>query len=260
MHNKTHGLVVTVFFFNDTATTEIYTLSLHDALPIYYNKKSQEEIITLVDDLKDPFPRGRLSIIEGPPGTGKTFLLRSIISKVPKADVVFIPPHLVPLLGDPPFVPILTSLSEESNGPTVLICEDADSILVTRNDNNMEAISSLLNLTSGILGDLTDVRVIATTNAESTEFDSALTRPGRLSSHIRIDPLFPDEARTALEALLGKRVDFNPKEQTSLASVYREARKHGWRPPSVEREEDNIEIEVPDIVLRTYGNFYEKTS
>src|SRR2546422_6210191 len=26
---------VLFFFFNDTATTEIYTLSLHDALPIY---------------------------------------------------------------------------------------------------------------------------------------------------------------------------------------------------------------------------------
>ena len=25
------------FFFNDTATTEIYTLSLHDALPISFN-------------------------------------------------------------------------------------------------------------------------------------------------------------------------------------------------------------------------------
>src|SRR3712207_7150118 len=25
------------FFFNDTATTEIYTLSLHDALPIFYS-------------------------------------------------------------------------------------------------------------------------------------------------------------------------------------------------------------------------------
>src|SRR2546430_10470668 len=25
-----------VFFFNDTATTEIYTLSLHDALPIFF--------------------------------------------------------------------------------------------------------------------------------------------------------------------------------------------------------------------------------
>src|SRR2546422_6507170 len=28
-------LICFFFFFNDTATTEIYTLSLHDALPIY---------------------------------------------------------------------------------------------------------------------------------------------------------------------------------------------------------------------------------
>src|SRR5438874_12281838 len=28
-----------IFFFHDTATTDIYTLSLHDALPIYYPKK-----------------------------------------------------------------------------------------------------------------------------------------------------------------------------------------------------------------------------
>src|SRR2546430_14434630 len=30
------------FFFNDTATTEIYTLSLHDALPIYIRFVSKE--------------------------------------------------------------------------------------------------------------------------------------------------------------------------------------------------------------------------
>src|SRR6202008_5187191 len=30
------GLRANYFFFNDTATTEIYTLSLHDALPIFY--------------------------------------------------------------------------------------------------------------------------------------------------------------------------------------------------------------------------------
>src|SRR5207249_12036641 len=29
-----HPLLFSFFFFNDTATTEIYTLSLHDALPI----------------------------------------------------------------------------------------------------------------------------------------------------------------------------------------------------------------------------------
>src|SRR2546430_17622350 len=29
------------FFFNDTATTEIYTLSLHDALPIYVHRPAR---------------------------------------------------------------------------------------------------------------------------------------------------------------------------------------------------------------------------
>src|ERR1035438_8968298 len=34
MTPQTHLILFVVFFFNDTATTEIYTLSLHDALPI----------------------------------------------------------------------------------------------------------------------------------------------------------------------------------------------------------------------------------
>src|SRR3984893_19523560 len=33
-----------VFFFNDTATTEIYTLSLHDALPIYPRARYRVQI------------------------------------------------------------------------------------------------------------------------------------------------------------------------------------------------------------------------
>src|SRR3712207_9350530 len=33
------------FFFNDTATTEIYTLSLHDALPILINEYKPEQVI-----------------------------------------------------------------------------------------------------------------------------------------------------------------------------------------------------------------------
>ena len=32
--NYTAKYLILIFFFNDTATTEIYTLSLHDALPI----------------------------------------------------------------------------------------------------------------------------------------------------------------------------------------------------------------------------------
>src|ERR1039457_7658664 len=35
------------FFFNDTATTEIYTLSLHDALPIYHHRHLLQTILHL---------------------------------------------------------------------------------------------------------------------------------------------------------------------------------------------------------------------
>src|SRR5260221_14781624 len=37
------------FFFNDTATTEIYTLSLHDALPIYQDH--QRDASGIYDDV-----------------------------------------------------------------------------------------------------------------------------------------------------------------------------------------------------------------
>src|SRR2546430_7393088 len=38
------GVCSFFFFFNDTATTEIYTLSLHDALPIYDGSSGAAEL------------------------------------------------------------------------------------------------------------------------------------------------------------------------------------------------------------------------
>src|SRR2546427_6059499 len=49
------------FFFNDTATTEIYTLSLHDALPIYRR-----------------VPRGRSAERVGPGGRRRARRVRAI--------------------------------------------------------------------------------------------------------------------------------------------------------------------------------------
>src|SRR3712207_8181692 len=40
MNRLRHSL----FFFNDTATTEIYTLSLHDALPIYRLPRARSDL------------------------------------------------------------------------------------------------------------------------------------------------------------------------------------------------------------------------
>ena len=42
------------FFFNDTATTEIYTLSLHDALPIFGKLDSYGELATGLLDYGNP--------------------------------------------------------------------------------------------------------------------------------------------------------------------------------------------------------------
>src|SRR2546421_1365354 len=48
-----------VFFFNDTATTEIYTLSLHDALPIFF--ADAEEVPGLAEVEDDPHVRDRFA-------------------------------------------------------------------------------------------------------------------------------------------------------------------------------------------------------
>src|SRR4051812_49588833 len=50
--------VLFFFFFNDTATTEIYTLSLHDALPIFvlrigFGEAAREGLIHLVGFARD---------------------------------------------------------------------------------------------------------------------------------------------------------------------------------------------------------------
>src|SRR5258708_27308999 len=53
-----------VFFFNDTATTEIYTLSLHDALPI------SSPVVRSGSGTSDP--SGRLTLTTGFPSDTST--------------------------------------------------------------------------------------------------------------------------------------------------------------------------------------------
>src|SRR3712207_7082719 len=51
------------FFFNDTATTEIYTLSLHDALPIYL--MASVDKLGHLFDLPTEDPAGLLALPAG---------------------------------------------------------------------------------------------------------------------------------------------------------------------------------------------------
>src|SRR2546425_9185388 len=54
--------IFTLFFFNDTATTEIYTLSLHDALPISAREAAavEEEQVAVEGDRGRALIAGRV--------------------------------------------------------------------------------------------------------------------------------------------------------------------------------------------------------
>jgi len=202
----------------------------------------------VVEDLNAESPCGRLVILAGEPGTGKTYLVRSLLGSVPKAAFVLVPPHLVEELGSPDILPSLTAAKSEMSGPIVMIIEDADACLVPRETNktgNMNAISSLLNLGDGILGSVLDLRIIATTNAAKIEMDPAISRPGRLCKYSSVGALKAEQANTILLRLTGRKTASFTQEAT-LAAVYHKAREMGWKPPPATK---TATTSTPDIRL-----------
>jgi energy-coupling factor transporter ATP-binding protein EcfA2 len=161
---------------------------------------------------------GKLVILSGPPGCGKTYLIRSLIGGI-EATKIVIPSSMVASIDSPTIIPLLMGKSKNGE-PLILIIEDADQILKDRNENNMSQLSSLLNYTDGIFGALMNIRVVATTNREELNLDEAVTRSGRLLKHIQIGKLNVVEAGIAAKRISGK--DYKFKEPTVLADIYGE--------------------------------------
>src|SRR5690554_7579564 len=70
-----------VFFFNDTAPTEIYTLSLHDALPIFRVKFTTQNVIAHVDLFGERIDAVEQESAEIQHGTGDPFNAKQIIDR-----------------------------------------------------------------------------------------------------------------------------------------------------------------------------------
>jgi hypothetical protein len=205
-----------------------------------YSKSVVDAYRHVVADLESDTPCGRIIIMNGPPGSGKTYIVRSLLKAVKNGHTLIVPASLVEQLDGPKFMQLLLTKRSATIGPMLLVIEDADTALSKRLSNNMSALSTLLNLSDGIIGGLLDLRIVATTNSSTVEFDPAVLRPGRLCKHIEVNTLSGLEALSVLQRLLTDSLllhkmtvpeyqKFASKPRT-LAEVYQVAREVGWKP------------------------------
>jgi len=192
-----------------------------------YSKDVLKQFKHMVSDLESQTPCGKFNLLEGPPGVGKSFLIKGLINKISKDKdcmCVVIPPYLTSGLGDPGLIgAFVNQKNNNKNQRIVLVLEDADSVIVTRMSDNMNHISSLLNITDGILGDLLNIRIVASTNCIN-ELDEALQRPGRLCSRIAVTPLDRQQATEVFKRITDGKMEVPVFEkETSLAEIYKAA-------------------------------------
>ncbi len=208
-----------------------------------YDEEVLESFDKIIVDLKSKSPTGRISILEGPPGTGKTYLIKGILHDAPAATCVIIPAQMIGQLGGPALLPVLMQAKGygEETSPVILILEDADSALRDRDKTDFSTISTLLNLGDGILGGLLDLRILATTNASELEMDPAVIRSGRLSQRMTVGELAAKHANKVLSRLVGKKAS-KFKQPTILADVYKEAKGNGWTPDVLSEEEATEDV------------------
>jgi hypothetical protein len=187
-------------------------------VPGNYTESNVRDIEFVVKELNKKKPAGRIVILDGVAGSGKTTLVRAIINRIPKSHFIIIPANMVSSLGDPSFIGFFVGASHLHDAPLTLVVEDGDYCLVPRGQDNISAISTLLNITDGIIGQMLDIRVIITTNVKIDEVDEAVMRPGRLLKQITFNALTPEHANEVYERITGDKGTFT--ESKTLAEIY----------------------------------------
>ncbi len=158
-----------------------------------------------------------LYLLHGVPGTGKSTYLQHLIAGFRKRTI-FLSPKLAATLDTPQFTELLLD-----NENSIVVIEDAEELLISREQERGSAISMLLNLTDGILGNSLGIQFLCTFNTQIGRLDSALLRKGRLKGVYEFKPLEASKATALLRQLYG------PEESTdaplTLAEIY------NWKAP-----------------------------
>lgn len=164
-----------------------------------------------------------LIILHGTPGTGKTSYIRWLTGQSNR-KMVFVPPAMVPNLTQPAFIEFLMHHKN-----LTFIVEDAEATLNPRMGSEHSIVSSILNMTDGLMGDVLRCQFICTFNTPLTNIDQALLRPGRLLVRHEFSKLTKDEANTYLESV-GSEVRVDGEQ--SLAELM-----NIERPPVISKSE-----------------------
>lgn len=155
----------------DTTDLEIRKPKLD--FDLHYNADLKPVHDTIIGFLRKKQQSG-LVLLHGEPGTGKSTYIRYLIRSAEK-KVIFLPPGLAASLEAPAFTSFLIE-----NANSVLVIEDAENLITSRESGGNSAISMILNLTDGLLGESLGIQIVATFNTDLRRIDKALLRKGRL--------------------------------------------------------------------------------
>lgn len=111
-------------------------------------------------------------MFHGHPGGGKSSYISHLISFLREQNkrVIFFPKNILANVESPSFNNFM--INEFSVTENVFIIEDAESIISQRdvNRNRTSIISTLLNLSDGILNDIFKIQIILTFNTELKKY------------------------------------------------------------------------------------------